>query len=166
MTYIKAAPARERALDAIERREQAGEPISREAIVIEAGVSRGVADSALAAYKTKLGSVREQSEELGLGHYFERLKEVEDLLNSPRWAVMPPAHYKQILSRLHPDRARAGDEAEAAEAFALFNSYKPKLVDLSSEKDEKDRLKRIEARGNPLPRTVEEMLARKTMKRR
>jgi hypothetical protein len=49
----KAAPTRDRAIHAIERREQAGEPVTREAIVAEAGVSRGIADSALAAHFAK-----------------------------------------------------------------------------------------------------------------
>jgi hypothetical protein len=49
----KPARAREKATHAIERREQAGEPVTREAIVEEAGVSRGVADSALAAHHAK-----------------------------------------------------------------------------------------------------------------
>jgi hypothetical protein len=109
---------------------------------------------------------RKWREEMSLPHYFEKLEEVESLLNSPRWAVMPISHYKTILACLHPDNARPGHEKRFEEAFALFNNYKPKLVDLSSEKEEKDRLKRIELRGNPLPRTVEEMLARKTMKGR
>jgi len=109
---------------------------------------------------------RKWREEMSLPHYFEKLEEVESLLNSPRWAVMPIGHYKMILACLHPDNARSGHEKRFEEAFALFNNYKPKLVDLSSEKEEKDRLKRIELRGNPLPRTVEEMLARKTMKGR
>jgi hypothetical protein len=98
--------------------------------------------------------------------YFDELRKVESLINNPRWAIMPLAHYKKIVACLHPDNARPGHEDRFNEAFVLFNDYKPKLVDLSSEKDEKARLKRIELRGNPLPRTVEEMLARKTMKRK
>jgi hypothetical protein len=199
----KQAPQMDKAVHAIERREQAGEPVTREAIVAEAGVSRGIADSALAAHKAsakpdpdaivlsmsaqekydaKLRAYakefdykvetlarelhRKWREENSLPAYFQKLEEVERLLKDTRFALMPLAHFMKILSRLHPDRARPGDEKDANEAFTLFNSYKLKLVDLSAEKDEKARLKRIELRGNPLPRTVEEMLARKTMKRR
>jgi hypothetical protein len=107
---------------------------------------------------------KRRDDEIGFPHYFEKLKEVERLLNSPRWAVMPADHFKTILACLHPDNSASKEKRE--EAFRLFNGYKLKLIDLSLEKEEKDRLKRIELRGNPLPRTVEEMLARKTMKGR
>ena len=189
----------EKALHAYDRRKAAGEPITYEALMEEAGTSsmpvrraldirkteealasqeeivlsasmQEKFDAKIRAYKKQIdlafetavsNEARKLSEELGLRHYLDKLKEVEDLLNSPRWAIMSTAHFKLILACLHPDNARQGHEKRFEEAFALFNGYKPKLIDLSSEKEEKDRRKRIEARGSPLPRTVEEMLARR-----
>ena len=198
----KEAPSLDKALHALERMTLAGETVTREAIVKEAGVGEGTAQKAMALHRAKSGEPapedivlsasaqkkydakvrlfrkaldyevetkarelhRQWREEHSLPLYFDKLKEVEDLLNSPRWAVMPTAHFKLILACLHPDNAREGHEKRFEEAFAVFNGYKLKLVDLSLDKEEKDRRKRVEARGVPLPRTVEEMLARKRQK--
>lgn len=53
------SPTLDSTLDIIAQREQAGKPINREAIVEEAGVSRGIADSALAAHRKHREGVEE-----------------------------------------------------------------------------------------------------------
>jgi DNA-binding transcriptional regulator YhcF (GntR family) len=191
------------ALNAYDRRKQAGEEITYDALMEEAGTSSMPVRRALSIrkgqeelgeqaeiilsasmqekFEAKVRAIQKQmalefetavraeakrrDDEIGFPAYFKKLKEVEALLNSPRWAVMPTIHFKAILACLHPDNARPGHEDRFNEAFNIFNNYKPKLIDVSKEKEEKDRLKRIELRGAPLPRTVEEMMARKTMKR-
>ena len=142
----KEAPSLEKALHALERMTLAGETVTREAIVKEAGVGEGTAQKAMALHRVKSGELapedivlsasaqkkydakvrlfrkaldyevetkarelhRQWREEHSLPVYFDKLKEVEDLLNSPRWAVMPTAHFKLILACLHPDNAREG----------------------------------------------------------
>jgi DNA-binding transcriptional regulator YhcF (GntR family) len=187
------------ALHAYDRRKLAGEEITYEALMEEAGTSSMPVRRALDIRRTEeelatqeeiilsasmqekfeaklraatrqlnlefenkvRAEARKWNEELTLPRYFKKLEEIEDLLNSPRWSVMPTIHFKAILACLHPDNARPGHEKRFEAAFALFNNYKPKLINLDMEKDEKDRRKRIESRGVPLPRTVEEMMARK-----
>ena len=71
----------------------------------------------------------------------------------------PRKEYRKILGCLHPDAVEDPErKPRFEEAFQLFKRYKARLVDDSEQADVK--------RDSTLPRTVEEMLARKTMKTR
>jgi hypothetical protein len=85
---------------------------------------------------------------------------VMQAMKNPPFAVMWSHEYKKILAVLHPDNARPGNEAKHEEAFKIFSAYKPKIINLSKEKDELDRRRRL-ANLPKFPETREEWEALK-----
>jgi hypothetical protein len=85
------------------------------------------------------------------------MAELERVLKWPRNAVMTTAEYKKLLMCVHPDGIKSRTEEQLATAFRILTKYKPKMVAL----DEEGRRQTL----GGLPRTKEEMLARKRTKR-
>jgi hypothetical protein len=72
---------------------------------------------------------------------------------------MRKAEYNTIMRCLHPDTAHSRTSEERAEAFRLFTHYKLKMIN-----DEEERIDaKRELRSN-MPKTLQEMLARKKTK--
>jgi hypothetical protein len=118
-------------------------------------------DAAIAAHKRRLdrefeGRVRAESmkwiNEVRIPSYEKKIGDLIRMLSSPRNAVMTSAEYKKVVMCLHPDGLSSRTEEQLAEALRIFIHYKPKMV---ADEEEKRR-----ALSN-LPRTVEELLARK-----
>lgn len=177
----KPKPAMARAIHAIERRVQAGEPLLREAIVEEAGISRGIADSALAAWRARTPA---NSDDIVLSASAQKKYDakVRAFKKSFDYAVETKArqvitettipHTLKQLARIEAlmkQGSKVMSKAEyrtvlaclhpdashskekLAEAFRIFSSYRFQLAD-----DEPER-KLISG----MPRTVAELLARK-----
>jgi hypothetical protein len=69
---------------------------------------------------------------------------------------MSRADYRKILRCVHPDTGAHVSDANRNEAFRLFTQLEARLVDDAEQAD----LKRV----STLPKTVEEMLARRKTK--
>jgi hypothetical protein len=183
----------EAALHVYDRRKLAGEELTYEAIAKEAGVSSTPVRRAIAIREAEEAAGKEEQaalsmsakekleaairreirrleleaetkarqearrivDELSIPNYLETLKKVEGMLKWTR-GVMPRSEYRKILACLHPDMARDGHAKRFEEAFRLFNQYEAKLVIDNEQAD----IKKV----STLPRTVEEMLARKQAK--
>jgi hypothetical protein len=183
----------EKALHAYDRRKQAGEELTYEAIQKEAGVSStpvrraiamreaeakvSVAEtaglSASAQEKLQIAIRREMKrlelevetrvlneaqkriEEWYLPDYMKLLRKVEKMLEYKR-GLMSRADYRKILRCVHPDTGAHVSDANRNEAFRLFTQLEARLVDDAEQAD----LKRV----STLPKTVEEMLARRKTK--
>jgi predicted transcriptional regulator len=186
----------EKALHAYDRRKAAGEEITYEALMEEAGTSSMPVRRALSIrkgqeelgeqaeiilsasmqqkYEAKvralkktfeyevqtrvLSDIKTHMEKYGIPNYMALLRKVEGMIEHKR-GVMKRAEFRIIQRCLHPDTGQHVSDANRNEAFRLFMSLEARLVD--DDKEQAD-LKRV----STLPRTVEEMLARKTMKRR
>ncbi len=118
-------------------------------------------DAAIRAHKRKLelefetrvqAECKRRQEELSIPAYFQRLAEIERMLNWPRKGVMTKSEYNMIVLCLHPDALNSRTVDQMAKAFRLFTHYKLKMVD---DEDERRKL------ASSLPRTREEVLARK-----
>ena len=183
----------EKALHAYDRRKQAGEELTYEAIQQEAGVSstpvrRAIAMreaeakastdatvSLSASAKEKLQAAirremkrleletetrvieetKRRIEEWHLPNYMKLLRTVEDMLKFKR-GLMSRADYRKILRCVHPDTGAHVSDANRNEAFRLFTQLEARLVDDAEQAD----LKRV----STLPKTVEELLARRKTK--
>jgi len=183
----------EKALHAYDRRKQAGEELTYEAIQQEAGVSstpvrRAIAMreaeakvstdatvSLSASAKEKLQAAirretkrleletetrvieetKKRMEEWHLPNYMKLLRTVEDMLKFKR-GLMSRADYRKILRCVHPDTGAHVSDANRNEAFRLFTQLEARLVDDAEQAD----LKRV----STLPKTVEELLARRKTK--
>lgn len=188
-------PDVEKALRAYDRRKLAGEALTEAAVMEEAGTKRWpvrnaftirhaeeklanggeVADLSATAQQKLEAAIRRETrrldleahtraieesrklfDEVSLPHYFKVLERVQELIKYKK-GVMPRNEYRKILACLHPDMARDGHTKRFEEAFQLFNQYEARLVSDSEQAD----LKMV----STLPRTREEMLARKRAKR-
>lgn len=92
--------------------------------------------------------------EHGLPDYYKKLESIEKMFSYPRNSVMTSEEYKKIMMCLHPDGLHSRTSEQMGEAFRIFTGYKPKMV--QSEPDWKE--------SGTMPRTLEEMLARKKSK--
>jgi len=183
----------EKALHAYDRRKQAGEELTYEAIQQEAGVSStpvrraiamreaeekasadavsGLSMSAkeklqaairaeikrleLEAETRAINEAQKRIEEWFLPDYMKLLRKVEKMLEYKR-GLMSRADYRKILRCVHPDTGAHVSDANRNEAFRLFTQLEARLVDDAEQAD----LKRV----STLPKTVEEMLARRKTK--
>jgi hypothetical protein len=183
----------EKALHAYDRRKQAGEELTYEAIQKEAGVSStpvrraiamreaeakaSVAETAglsasaqeklqiairremkrleLEAETRAINEAQKRIEEWFLPDYMKLLRKVEKMLEYKR-GLMSRADYRKILRCVHPDTGAHVSDANRNEAFRLFTQLEARLVDDAEQAD----LKRV----STLPKTVEEMLARRKTK--
>jgi hypothetical protein len=183
----------EAALHAYDRRKQAGEELTYEAIQKEAGVSStpvrraiaireaeekastdavaGLSMSAkeklqaairsevkrleLEAETRAINEAQKRIEEWFLPDYMKLLRKVEHMLEYKR-GLMSRADYRKILRCVHPDTGAHVSDANRNEAFRLFTQLEAKLVDDAEQAD----LKRV----STLPKTVEELLARRRKK--
>ena len=121
---------------------------------------------AIAAHKKRLerefeDRVRQEAmkwiDEVRIPLYEKKLAEIERMLSWPRNAVMTAPEYRKVMICLHPDSLHSRTEEQLAEAFRIFTHYKPKMVLLNDEERQRTL--------SDLPRTREEMLARKRTKR-
>ena len=94
-------------------------------------------------------------DEIMIPHAFEQAEFADAVLRSHR-GLMSAADYKKILTCLHPDTAMPGWKDRCAEAFDLFKKLEGVLV-----LPEQNRIP-----TSDLPRTVEELLARRKHGRR
>jgi hypothetical protein len=183
----------EKALHAYDRRKQAGEELTYEAIQQEAGVSStpvrraiamreaeekastdaaaGLSMSAkeklqaairgeikrleLEAETRAINEAQKRIEEWFLPDYMKLLRKVEKMLEYKR-GLMSRADYRKILRCVHPDTGAHVSDANRNEAFRLFTQLEARLVDDAEQAD----LKRV----STLPKTVEELLARRKTK--
>jgi len=125
-------------------------------------------DASIGAYKRELTrgfdeacrrEYQKWKDESGITFWLKRLDELERMLTWPRNSVMLKAEYNTILRCLHPDTGAHRTAAERAEAFRLFTHYKLKMID---DEEERENARR-ELRSN-MPKTLAEMIARKTKK--
>jgi len=189
----KPTPELEKALHAYDRRKLAGQELTYEAIMQEAGVSstpvrraiamreaeekvskEAVAGLSMSAQQKLDAAIRnavkrlelefetrvieetkKRIEEWHLPNYMALLRKVEDMLKFKR-GLMSRADYRKILRCVHPDTGAHVSDANRNEAFRLFTQLEARLVDDAEQAD----LKRV----STLPKTVEEMLARRKTK--
>jgi hypothetical protein len=189
----KPTPELEKALHAYDRRKLAGQELTYEAIMQEAGVSstpvrRAIAmreaeekvskeavaglsmsaqqklDAAirsavrrleLEAETRAINESKKRLDEWHLPNYMALLRKVEEMLKFKR-GLMSRADYRKILRCVHPDTGAHVSDANRNEAFRLFTQLEARLVDDAEQAD----LKRV----STLPKTVEEMLARRKTK--
>jgi hypothetical protein len=186
---MKAAPQLQKALDAYDAFMAAtGIEPTREQIEERAGVSSGIAQRAFERRRTEAGvaggeialppmskaaraqlkrlekrleleadwRARQEAKrivtEMSIPYYMELLAKVDRMLAWKR-GIMNRAEYITIIKVLHPDTGAHVSDANRNEAFRLFTQYEAKLVDDQEQAD----LKRV----STLPRTIEELLARK-----
>ena len=96
--------------------------------------------------------VHKRLTELGIPAFHKRLDAVEQMLTWPRNTVMTREEYITILKCLHPDALHSRTDTQLAEAFRIFTHYKLKMAPEAADRREV---------FNGMPRTVEEMMARK-----
>jgi hypothetical protein len=100
-----------------------------------------------------------QWKDQNLALYMKRVDDLIHMLSTPSYAVMYAKEYNIILRCLHPDTAGTRSDADRAEAFRLFTRYKLKFIN-----DEEERIEARRQLRSQLPKTLEEMLARKRTK--
>lgn len=100
--------------------------------------------------------IEKWARETGIYLYMKEIENVKMMLKSPSYAVMYKAEYNKILFCLHPDRANSHSTEELAEAFRIFTHYKLKMINDTEERAEAQR--KLNSR---MPKTLEEMLARR-----
>lgn len=186
-------PKMQAALDAIDRRTAAGEDVSAKAIEAESGANKETVRQALAVHEAEVKAadlplpelnatwqqkfdahvrrferefderVREAGikwlNEVRIPIYERKIDELKKIFLWPRNFVMPKAEYNKILTCLHPDAAATRTPTQLNEAFDIFLRYKLKMV----KADEGDVNEALARAG--LPRTREELLARKAQVR-
>lgn len=100
---------------------------------------------------------QEWLEDIKLPAYEKEMRDLERMLNNPRNFIMTKEEYNILLMCVHPDGIKSRTEEQLTQAFRTLTKYKLKMVDDAEER----RLKIIRLQSAPLPKTVEEMLARK-----
>ena len=101
-----------------------------------------------------LAESRKRLDEWDIPHYLKTLRKVEQLLEWRKGGgVMSRADYRKIMRCIHPDTGAHVSDEIRNEAFRLFNQYEAKLVSDNEQVD----IKKV----STLPRTVEEMMARR-----
>ncbi len=181
---------RQRAFAVYDRRREAGEKLTRDAIAEEAGVSGTIAQyvigsreaepasplpelsmsaqQKLEAWQHKLEvdfeyrvqkGIRKWRDNMGISSLEKKIEELKKMLSWPQYAVMKKVEYNKIVKCLHPDSINNRTPDELAEAFHIFTRYKLKLINDKGEREEELR----KLKGG-LPRTVQEMFARKKKK--
>ena len=183
------SPKTKEALKAYDRQKAAGETPTLKSVAKEAGTSDIPSRKAITIRKTEeaaIGSVdlpkswqekfdakvkafqksfdlevqikaREQNlewqKEVDFPNYMALLRKVQGMLEN-KHGVMKRAEFRVIQRCLHPDTGAHVSDANRNEAFRLFMSLEARLVD--DDREQAD-LKRV----STLPRTVEEMMARR-----
>jgi len=132
-----------------------------EAEIALSGTAQQKLEAAIRAHKRKLdlefdarlqAECQKWADDMRLPMYEKRLEEMARMLKWPSNAVMTKSEYNTILRCLHPDGLKSRTEQQLAEAFRIFTHYKLKMI-----ADEDERQKFMSG----LPRTREELLARK-----
>jgi hypothetical protein len=102
--------------------------------------------------------IKKWKADTGADFYEARLDKMEKLFASWPHSVMRRSEYNTIMRYLHPDTAASRSDEQRADAFRLFTQYRPKMVS-----DHFEDVAKKELTGT-LPRTLEEMLARRRAK--